>query len=71
MIAGIMGASTHSCATFFARRCQSVFRPDRVHRPVMLELPPMSESAFSERIVQNLIDTDFYKLTMMQAVLHN
>ncbi|WNW13144.1 nicotinate phosphoribosyltransferase [Pseudomonas sp. DTU_2021_1001937_2_SI_NGA_ILE_001] len=31
----------------------------------------MSESAFSERIVQNLIDTDFYKLTMMQAVLHN
>jgi nicotinate phosphoribosyltransferase len=21
--------------------------------------------------VQNLLDTDFYKLTMMQAVLHN
>ncbi|HKS14634.1 MAG TPA: nicotinate phosphoribosyltransferase [Pseudomonas sp.] len=31
----------------------------------------MSESAFSERIVHNLLDTDFYKLTMMQAVLHN
>ncbi|WP_297846290.1 nicotinate phosphoribosyltransferase [Pseudomonas sp.] len=31
----------------------------------------MSESAFSDRIVQNLLDTDFYKLTMMQAVLHN
>jgi nicotinate phosphoribosyltransferase len=31
----------------------------------------MAESAFSERIVQNLLDTDFYKLTMMQAVLHN
>ncbi|WP_239667264.1 MULTISPECIES: hypothetical protein, partial [Pseudomonas] len=29
----------------------------------------MAESAFSERIVQNLLDTDFYKLTMMQAVL--
>ncbi|HCT9624234.1 TPA: hypothetical protein OUC83_002728, partial [Staphylococcus aureus] len=26
---------------------------------------------FAERIVQNLLDTDFYKLTMMQAVLHN
>ncbi|MFN2857954.1 nicotinate phosphoribosyltransferase, partial [Escherichia coli] len=25
----------------------------------------------AERIVQNLLDTDFYKLTMMQAVLHN
>ncbi|WP_237749773.1 hypothetical protein, partial [Pseudomonas aeruginosa] len=25
----------------------------------------MAESAFSERIVQNLLDTDFYKLTMM------
>ncbi|MGV8285217.1 hypothetical protein ACV34F_20205, partial [Pseudomonas aeruginosa] len=24
----------------------------------------MAESAFSERIVQNLLDTDFYKLTM-------
>ena len=31
----------------------------------------MSESAFSDRIVQNLLDTDLYKLTMMQAVLHN
>lgn len=31
----------------------------------------MSESAFAERIVHNLLDTDFYKLTMMQAVLHN
>jgi nicotinate phosphoribosyltransferase len=31
----------------------------------------MSESPFAERIVQNLLDTDFYKLTMMQAVLHN
>lgn len=31
----------------------------------------MSESAFAECIVDNLLDTDFYKLTMMQAVLHN
>uniref|UniRef100_A0A1I8AI86 NAPRTase_N domain-containing protein n=1 Tax=Steinernema glaseri TaxID=37863 RepID=A0A1I8AI86_9BILA len=31
----------------------------------------MSESAFANRIVQSLLDTDFYKLTMMQAVLHN
>ncbi|WP_028631032.1 nicotinate phosphoribosyltransferase [Metapseudomonas resinovorans] len=31
----------------------------------------MADSAFSGRIVQNLLDTDFYKLTMMQAVLHN
>lgn len=31
----------------------------------------MAESVFSDRIVQNLLDTDFYKLTMMQAVLHN
>lgn len=31
----------------------------------------MSESVFADRIVQNLLDTDFYKLTMMQAVLHN
>jgi nicotinate phosphoribosyltransferase len=31
----------------------------------------MAESAFSDRCVQNLLDTDFYKLTMMQAVLHN
>ena len=31
----------------------------------------MSSSAFSERIVQSLLDTDFYKLTMMQAVLHH
>ncbi|WP_045108026.1 nicotinate phosphoribosyltransferase, partial [Pseudomonas aeruginosa] len=29
----------------------------------------MAESVFAERIVQNLLDTDFYKLTMMQAVL--
>jgi len=27
----------------------------------------MSESVFADRIVQNLLDTDFYKLTMMQA----
>ncbi len=33
--------------------------------------PVMSESVFADRIVQNLLDTDFYKLTMMQAVLHN
>jgi len=31
----------------------------------------MNSSAFSERIVQSLLDTDFYKLTMMQAVLHH
>ncbi|WP_277961608.1 nicotinate phosphoribosyltransferase [Pseudomonas sp. RIT-To-2] len=31
----------------------------------------MSESVFADRIVQNLLDTDLYKLTMMQAVLHN
>ena len=31
----------------------------------------MSVSAFSERIVQSLLDTDYYKLTMMQAVLHH
>jgi nicotinate phosphoribosyltransferase len=31
----------------------------------------MSDSVFSRRIVQNLLDTDFYKLSMMQAVLHN
>lgn len=31
----------------------------------------MSQSPFAKRIVQNLLDTDFYKLTMMQAVLHN
>ncbi|MCY1353995.1 Nicotinate phosphoribosyltransferase 2 [compost metagenome] len=31
----------------------------------------MTDSAFSPRIVQNLLDTDFYKLSMMQAVLHN
>ena len=31
----------------------------------------MPDSAFSGRINQNLLDTDFYKLTMMQAVLHN
>ncbi|KZX64335.1 nicotinate phosphoribosyltransferase [Stutzerimonas frequens] len=28
-------------------------------------------SAFSERIIQSLLNTDFYKLTMMQAVLHH
>ena len=38
----------------------------------MPELEPyMSDSAFADRIVQSLLDTDFYKLTMMQAVLHN
>ena len=26
-------------------------------------------SAFSDRIIQSLLDTDFYKLTMMQAVI--
>ncbi len=31
----------------------------------------MSESVFAPSIIQNLLDTDFYKLTMMQAVLHN
>ena len=31
----------------------------------------MGESVFAERTVQSLLDTDFYKLTMMQAVLHN
>jgi len=31
----------------------------------------MAESVFADSIVQNLLDTDFYKLTMMQAVLHN
>lgn len=31
----------------------------------------MSVSAFSERIIQSLLDTDYYKLTMMQAVLHH
>ncbi|WPO99511.1 nicotinate phosphoribosyltransferase [Pseudomonas sp. HR96] len=31
----------------------------------------MSEGVFADRIVQNLLDTDLYKLTMMQAVLHN
>ncbi|MCS3472662.1 nicotinate phosphoribosyltransferase [Pseudomonas sp. JUb42] len=31
----------------------------------------MSESVFGPAIIQNLLDTDFYKITMMQAVLHN
>ena len=31
----------------------------------------MSGSAFSDRIIQSLLDTDYYKLTMMQAVLHH
>ncbi|MDF3933160.1 nicotinate phosphoribosyltransferase [Pseudomonas citronellolis] len=31
----------------------------------------MAGSAFSPFGVQNLLDTDFYKLSMMQAVLHN
>jgi nicotinate phosphoribosyltransferase len=31
----------------------------------------MSERVFAEHIVQNLLDTDLYKLSMMQAVLHN
>ena len=31
----------------------------------------MSDSAFGERIIQSLLDTDYYKLTMMQAVLHH
>lgn len=31
----------------------------------------MSEKIFSNRIVQSLLDTDYYKLTMMQAVLHH
>ena len=31
----------------------------------------MSENVFAERIIQNLLDTDLYKLSMMQAVLHN
>ncbi|ANC03137.1 nicotinate phosphoribosyltransferase [Pseudomonas putida] len=31
----------------------------------------MSDDVFAPRIIQNLLDTDFYKITMMQAVLHN
>ena len=31
----------------------------------------MAESVFAERIVQNLLATDFYTLTLLQAVLHN
>lgn len=31
----------------------------------------MTERVFAEHIVQNLLDTDLYKLSMMQAVLHN
>jgi nicotinate phosphoribosyltransferase len=31
----------------------------------------MSEPVFADRIVQTLLDTDLYKLSMMQAVLHN
>ncbi|KAF1054029.1 MAG: Nicotinate phosphoribosyltransferase 2 [Stenotrophomonas maltophilia] len=31
----------------------------------------MGQTAFTQRTVQNLLDTDFYKLSMMQAVLHN
>lgn len=31
----------------------------------------MSEGVFAERSVQSLLDTDFYKLTMIQAVLHH
>ncbi|MFP8965728.1 nicotinate phosphoribosyltransferase [Pokkaliibacter sp. CJK22405] len=31
----------------------------------------VAASTFSSQIIQNLLDTDFYKLTMMQAVLHN
>jgi nicotinate phosphoribosyltransferase len=31
----------------------------------------MSDGVFAERIVQSLLDTDLYKLSMMQAVLHN
>jgi len=39
-------------------------------RQAVLETP-MSESVFADRVVQNLLDTDLYKLSMMQAVLHN
>ena len=31
----------------------------------------MSVAIFSDRIIQSLLDTDYYKLTMMQAVLHH
>ncbi|MFF7707661.1 nicotinate phosphoribosyltransferase [Pseudomonas sp. NPDC007930] len=31
----------------------------------------MIDSPFADRLVQNLLDTDLYKLSMMQAVLHN
>ncbi|UFH49110.1 nicotinate phosphoribosyltransferase [Pseudomonas sp. KNUC1026] len=31
----------------------------------------MTDSPFADRLVQNLLDTDLYKLSMMQAVLHN
>ena len=48
-----------------------IVRKGRRPSPSRLEIPVMSESVFADRIVQNLLDTDFYKLTMMQAVLHN
>lgn len=31
----------------------------------------MDNAMFSQKIVQSLLDTDFYKLSMMQAILHN
>lgn len=31
----------------------------------------MVTSVFSEKIIQSMLDTDFYKLSMMQAILHN
>ncbi|UYZ82948.1 nicotinate phosphoribosyltransferase [Entomomonas sp. E2T0] len=31
----------------------------------------MDNSIFSQKIIQSLLDTDFYKLSMMQAILHN
>lgn len=31
----------------------------------------MNNNVFSDQITQGLLDTDFYKLTMMQAILHN
>lgn len=31
----------------------------------------MTNAIFTQKIIQNMLDTDFYKISMMQAVLHN